>query len=82
MVSSRFSPLPGGEVTVPLSDIEKRQQAVSDTQLLRLAALRSEISGRLWSVTQGMTSSSFDVLIARMAVIQDKYEQRAVLDRW
>ena len=82
MVSSSISPPSGVEVNVPLSDIEKHQQVVSETRCLRLGAMRAEISGRLWYVNQGMTSASFDVLIARMAVIQDKYEQRAVLERW
>ena len=53
-----------------------------NAQRLRLGALRAEISGRLWGITAGMQSDAYNALIDQMATLQDKYEQRKLLDRW
>ena len=48
----------------------------------RLSAMRAEISARLLLVTAGMGSEAFDALIDQMAIVQDKYEQLRLGDRW
>ena len=48
----------------------------------RLSAMRAEISARLLRVTAGMGSEAFDALIDQMAIVQDKYEQLRLGDRW
>ena len=55
---------------------------LATARLVRLNTMRAEIGGRLWRVTQGMRVDTFDALVNRMAVVQDKYEQRRLLDRW
>ena len=56
--------------------------SIGNTQWLRLSAMRAEISGRLWPITAGMPSDAYNALIQQMAALQDKYEQRKLLDRW
>ena len=48
----------------------------------RLSAMREEISARLLRVTAGMGSEAVDALIDQMAIVQDKYEQLRLADRW
>ena len=48
----------------------------------RLRVMRADISARLCRVTVGMGSEAFDALVDQMAVVQDKYEQRRLFDRW
>lgn len=48
----------------------------------RLSAMRAEISARLLRVTAGMGSEAVDALIDQMAIVQDKYEQLRLADRW
>ena len=48
----------------------------------RLSAMRAEISARLLCVTAGMGSEAVDALIDQMAIVQDKYEQLRLGDRW
>jgi hypothetical protein len=55
--------------------------SLGNAQRLRLGAMRAEISGRLWRVTAGMQSDAYNALIDQMATLQDKYEQRKLLDR-
>ena len=55
---------------------------LGNAQRLRLSAMRAEISGRLWRITAGMQSDAYNALIDQMATLQDKYEQRKLLDRW
>ena len=43
----------------------------------RLATIREDISSRLWPVTAGMTSGSFNELVDQMARIQLQGEQGA-----
>ena len=43
--------------------------------------MRAEITTRLCRVTAGMHSEVVATLIAQMAVLQDKYEQRRLVDR-
>lgn len=43
---------------------------------LRLAAIREDISTRLWPVNQGMSSVSFNELMDQMAVLQFCSERR------
>ena len=54
--------------------------SLANSRLVRLGAMRADISGRLCRVTQGMPGDVFDALINDMAVLQDKYEQRKLLD--
>lgn len=44
--------------------------------------MREEISARLLRVTAGMGSEAVDALIDQMAIVQDKYEQLRLADRW
>ena len=48
----------------------------------RLSAMRAEIRARLVRVTAGMGSEAVDALIDQMAIVQDKYEQLRLADRW
>lgn len=43
---------------------------------LRVAAIREDISTRLWSVNAGMSSPMFNELMDRMALMQFNFEQR------
>lgn len=45
---------------------------------LRVAAIREEISGRLWPVNSGMSTDMFNDLMDRMALLQYNFEQRIV----
>lgn len=47
---------------------------------LRLATIRAEISGRLWSINQGMTSPVFNGLMDQMALLQFNCEQRVMVE--
>ena len=42
----------------------------------RIAAIREDISGRLWSVNQGMCRVSFNELMDNMALLQFNFERR------
>ena len=46
----------------------------------RIAAIREEISARLWPVNSGMSSEMFNELMDRMALLQYTFEQRVVED--
>ncbi len=46
----------------------------------RIAAIREEISTRLWPVNSGMSSEMFNDLMDRMALLQYNFEQRVVED--
>jgi hypothetical protein len=52
------------------SDEDARAQA-------RLAAIREEISTRLWPVNAGMSSRDFNELMDQMALLQFSFEYRA-----
>ncbi|MEP6620319.1 MAG: hypothetical protein ABJE47_13430 [bacterium] len=43
---------------------------------LRLAAIREDISSRLWFINQGMESAKFNALIDSMADLQERHEDR------
>ena len=43
----------------------------------RLAAIREDISSRLWHVTEGMSRIAFGELMDQMALLQFNFEQRA-----
>lgn len=47
---------------------------------LRIAAIREEISSRLWPVNAGMSSDMFNDLMDRMALLQYNFERRIVDD--
>ena len=55
--------------------------SLANIRVVRLSAMRTDISARLHCVTRGMPGNVFDALINDMAVLQDKYEQRKLLDR-
>ena len=44
----------------------------------RVAAIREDISTRLWRVNQGMSSASFNELMDEMALLQFRCERRIV----
>ena len=46
----------------------------------RIAAIREEISTRLWPVNSGMSSDMFNDLMDRMALLQYNFEQRVFED--
>ena len=46
----------------------------------RIAAIREEISSRLWPVNSGMSAEMFNDLMDRMALLQYNFEQRVVED--
>ena len=43
---------------------------------LRLADIRSEISGRLWSINAGMSSAAYNELMDQMSILQLNAELR------
>lgn len=45
---------------------------------LRVAAIRVEISSRLWSVNQGMNRFKFNELMDQMALLQFNCERRTI----
>ena len=45
---------------------------------LRVAAIREEISTRLWPVNSGMSTDMFNDLMDRMALLQYNFERRIV----
>lgn len=45
---------------------------------LRFAEIRENISSRLWSINQGMSSRAFNRLMDQMAHLQHKFEQSNV----
>lgn len=47
---------------------------------LRLATIRADISGRLWSINAGMESKVFNALMDQMALLQYNCEQRVVVE--
>ncbi|CAN5918872.1 hypothetical protein BH11GEM1_BH11GEM1_17100 [soil metagenome] len=57
----------------PTPDELKRAQ-------LRIAAIRDEISSRLWPVNSGMSTEMFNDLMDRMALLQYNFEQRIVTE--
>lgn len=54
--------------------------ALSSSAQLRLATIRADISGRLWSINAGMTSSVFNGLMDQMALLQYNCEQRVIVE--
>ncbi len=54
--------------------------ARSSSAQLRLAAIRAEISGRLWSINRGMSSAVFNELMDQMALLQFNCEQRVIVE--
>jgi hypothetical protein len=46
----------------------------------RLAAIREDISTRLWPVNAGMSSHAFNELMDQMALLQFTFEQRVAHD--
>ena len=54
---------------------------VDSIRLRRLSTIRADITARLRKTNQGMPSEIFDALVAQMAILQEKYEQRTVAER-
>ena len=46
----------------------------------RIAAIREEISTRLWPVNSGMNAEMFNDLMDRMALLQYNFERRTIED--
>lgn len=54
-----------------------RTPALTERAQARFAAIRSDISTRLWPVNVGMSSASFNELMDQMAMLQLNFEVRA-----
>ena len=65
-----------------MSDRDALKGPATGLRADRLRVMRADISARLCRVTVGMGSEAFDALVDQMAVMQDKYEQRRLFDRW
>ena len=57
--------------------MDDKSAAASAVAQARLATIREDISSRLRSVNQGMSSVEFNALMDQMALLQLKFEQRA-----
>ena len=54
--------------------------AAAERAQVRLREIRADISARLWSINQGMSSPAFNGLIDQMALVQFNGEQNLVAE--